>query len=362
MPMTSVNLPLTPPSSTKKSVRNDDTTKVAPKRLISQLKRSVRKPRLKYRPTKYSVFSLDDYVDGHKGSKCREEDAEFLRYTLRYSKKMIGVVGAGISVAAGIPDFRSSDGLFNTMKSETLSSGKESFDFNKVYASDERSNIFHDMIVNLHQLSNKSEPTSFHKMLDKLAGEDRLMRLYTQNIDGLDTRLTHLTTKTPLQKPIPRTIQLHGSVEYMECNMCSKLEKFNPVIFQSEEEIVPSCPQCKEFEEVRSIAGLRPKGIGKLRPRVVLYNEVHPEGEMIGDIATNDLKKRIDCLIIAGTSLKIPGVIQMCKRFIEKIQVTNGIVIYMNKDMPSQSLLNTLGHIDLIVLGDCQNVPKLVDC
>lgn len=40
--------------------------------------------------------------------------------------------GAGISVQAGIPDFRSSDGLFKTIKRdnprETMSSGKDLFD------------------------------------------------------------------------------------------------------------------------------------------------------------------------------------------------------------------------------------------
>lgn len=42
------------------------------------------------------------------------------------------VAGAGISVAAGIPDFRSSEGLFRTLKdanpNSLLSSGKDLFD------------------------------------------------------------------------------------------------------------------------------------------------------------------------------------------------------------------------------------------
>ena len=40
------------------------------------------------------------------------------------------VIGAGISVNAGIPDFRSSEGLFQSLKKDhpTLSSGKDLFD------------------------------------------------------------------------------------------------------------------------------------------------------------------------------------------------------------------------------------------
>jgi NAD-dependent SIR2 family protein deacetylase len=42
------------------------------------------------------------------------------------------VTGAGISVAAGIPDFRSSNGLFQTLKRENpghgLATGKDLFD------------------------------------------------------------------------------------------------------------------------------------------------------------------------------------------------------------------------------------------
>src|SRR5271169_4302702 len=46
------------------------------------------------------------------------------------AKRMIVVAGAGISVAAGIPDFRSQGGLFSTLKADTKfkPSGKALFD------------------------------------------------------------------------------------------------------------------------------------------------------------------------------------------------------------------------------------------
>jgi NAD-dependent histone deacetylase SIR2 len=48
---------------------------------------------------------------------------------LSYPSHLILFQGAGISVQAGIPDFRSSDGLFQSIKrKEAMSSGKELFD------------------------------------------------------------------------------------------------------------------------------------------------------------------------------------------------------------------------------------------
>lgn len=47
-------------------------------------------------------------------------------------KSLLCEIGAGISVASGIPDFRSSEGLFRTLKEENpkelLTSGKDLFD------------------------------------------------------------------------------------------------------------------------------------------------------------------------------------------------------------------------------------------
>lgn len=356
-------LPLTPPATVEKR-RSDSLTKrseVKPKKLLTQLRGSNRKPRLKFRPQPFTVLDLNDHLDGLGDNK----NADFLRYALRHSRRIVVIAGAGVSVAAGIPDFRSKGGLFSSLKDKNCASGKDLFDYNQVYSSDEMSYKFNGMIANLHRLSQGAQPTAFHLMLDEIASEGRLQRLYTQNIDGLDTRMKHLNTKIPLEKPPPVTIQLHGSVNHVECNMCSKIENLDPTIFRcssqdiDEAQVVPTCPQCEEFETVRMIAGLRSKGIGKLRPRVVLYNEVHPEGDLIGEIAASDLKKKPDCLIIVGTSLQIPGVKSLCKQLVQAITDRKGIVLYMNKELPTKSVMDIIGSIDLIVLGDCQEVSKL---
>ncbi len=56
-------------------------------------------------------------------------------------------------------------------------------------------------------------PTQFHLLLAAFAEEGRLHRLYTQNIDGIDTQLAPLKTLIPLpKKEWPKTIQLYGDL------------------------------------------------------------------------------------------------------------------------------------------------------
>ena len=69
---------------------------------------------------------LDLALDGISYSKvCRDT-----MKMLATAKRIIVVAGAGISVAAGIPDFRSSTGLFSTLRADTKfkPSGKALFD------------------------------------------------------------------------------------------------------------------------------------------------------------------------------------------------------------------------------------------
>ncbi|SCU89466.1 LAME_0E03686g1_1 [Lachancea meyersii CBS 8951] len=366
---TSSYQPITPPSTIKKSLQKCVSEVPQPKKLLPALQKcasQTRKPRLKYRPQPNSVFDLGLYLSGaRQSSQCSEANAQFLRYALQHSKRVIVIAGAGVSTDAGIPDFRSVDGLFSTLKCPGLSSGKDLFDYNVVYSSAEMGLRFNQLITELHEKCSQVAPTRFHELINSIAQEGRLRRLYTQNIDGLEDQTSHLQSKVPLEKPFPSTIQLHGSIKHMSCNKCSKIYGLDPSLFKLHEhhvdrEIVPLCPQCSEFESVRAVAGLRSQGVGKLRPRVVLYNETHPEGESIGNVVLKDLKGKPDCLIIVGTTLKIPGVRTMCKQFARQVHDSRGIVVWINTDLPAKTLEDFVECIDLIIVGNCQMVSEMV--
>jgi NAD-dependent histone deacetylase SIR2 len=259
-----------------------------------------------------------------------------------------------------VPDFRSSTGLFTTLrgKHKLKASGKHLFDAS-VYKSDSSTSSFHDMIRELSHQTRNAQPTLFHHMLATLSEEGRLLRLYTQNVDGIDTSLAPLATDVPLNMkgPWPKTIQLHGGLGKMVCTKCHELSDFDGQLFEGPEP--PSCKSCEELEQTRIQFGKkRSHGVGRLRPRMVLYNEFNPEEDAIGAVARNDLQKRPDAVIVVGTSLKIPGVRRMVR---EMCAVTrgrrDGFTAFINNG-PEPIANEFKDSWDLVVRGDCQDVAR----
>ena len=341
-----------------------------------------RKPKLKFRPPPCTVLNLNNINFNYSLNEQIElEDLYFLHYSLIFAKKTVVITGAGISVNSGIPDFRSSNGLFQGLSTKSTGSGKNLFDYN-VFRNNDSIEKFEKMIEKLYHLSTISKPSPFHHMINDISKQNRLLRLYTQNIDCLDTELSNLKTKIPLmstsdspkskskskssldKKSIPPTIQLHGSIKLMNCSKCNYISDLNYEYFENrkfgENKLIRSCPSCEEMNSIRQIAGKRLQNNGILRPRIVLYNEFHPDGEIIGSITENDLKNKPDCLIITGTTLKIPGVRRLVKEMAKVVHSNKGYVIWINIDEPSQSIIDYVEYFDLIIVGDCQLIPGLV--
>ncbi|KAK2861129.1 hypothetical protein FQN49_004518 [Arthroderma sp. PD_2] len=288
----------------------------------------------------------------------QEEQLQALLRTLRGHRKIVVVAGAGISVSAGIPDFRSTNGLFTTLKKDhkLKASGKQLFDASVVYQDESMISSFHDMVRNLSDLSADAKPTAFHHLLARLAKEGRLLRLYTQNVDGIEASLPPLETKVPLdvKGPWPTTIQLHGGLHKMVCQKCNDTTDFQSKLFRGPDP--PLCGECERVEEARTAVGQRSRGIGKLRPRMVLYNEHNPDEEAIGSVVSADLRARPDALLVVGTSLKIPGVRRIVKEMCRVVRGRkNGTTVWINHDsLPSGKEFEDCW--DLAIKGDCDKV------
>ena len=191
-------------------------------------------------------------------------ERETLKQWLSESENIVFFGGAGVSTESKIPDFRSTDGLYNqqyayppeTILSHTFYMGRPE-EFYRFYRN---KMLFPD-----------AEPNRAHKALAKLEQEGRLRAVITQNIDGLH------------QKAGSREVlELHGSVLRNYCTKCGKFYGLEAVL---ESEGVPRCT-CG----------------GIIKPDVVLYEE---------GLDQHTLQKAVyyisnaDVLIIGGTSLTV---------------------------------------------------------
>lgn len=264
---------------------------------------------------------------------------------------------------ATVPDFRSRTGLFSTTHKQNVvkATGKHLFDAS-VYKTDAATTQFHDMVRTLAHLAESSKPTEFHQFLARLAEEGRLLRLYTQNVDGLDVALPSLATNIPLNSkaPWPRTIQLHGGLGKMVCQKCHHLSDFEAALFEGPDP--PPCQECKMMDAVRTnIAGKRSHGVGRLRPRMVLYNEHNPDEDAIGAVTRSDLRSRPDALIVVGTSLKVRGVRRIVKEMCGVVRGRrDGLTVWINSG--AQPVGKDFEDCwDLVVRSDSDFVAQLAD-
>jgi len=213
------------------------------------------------------------------------------------------------------------------------------------------------MVRDLSEKSAAAEPTEFHHLIATLASEGRLMRLYTQNVDGLDTSLPPLGTAVPLgnKGPWPRTIQLHGGLQKMVCTKCNDISDFESALFRGA--TPPPCPVCIEADKVRTDhAGKRSHGVGKLRPKMLLYNEFNPDEEAIGSVSNADLRARPDAVIVVGTKMKVPGLRRIVKEMCGVVRGRkDGEAIWISREPPppGREFENCW---DLIVRGDSDTV------
>ena len=187
---------------------------------------------------------------------------EKLKELVDGSNNIVFFGGAGVSTESGIPDFRSTDGLYHQQYDyppETILSHsffmRNPEEFYRFYKN--------------KMLCLDAKPNMAHKKLAELEKAGKLKAVITQNIDGL-----HQAAGSK------EVLELHGSVHR---NYCMKCGKFYDAEYMLHAEGVPTC-SCG----------------GMIKPDVVLYEEGLDMTVMSKSIqAIRDA----DVLIIGGTSL-----------------------------------------------------------
>lgn len=188
-----------------------------------------------------------------------------LKQRVLASNKVVFFGGAGVSTESGIPDFRSSNGLWN----ENYRYPPEQVVSHSFFMAHPRE--FYDFYRSKMLFPN-AKPNKAHLQLAKLEQMGHVKAVITQNIDGL-----HQAAGSR------NVLKLHGSVHRNFCMDCGARYSLEFIV---NSEGVPTCERCG----------------GTVRPDVVLYEE--PLNENVIRAAIGAIRSA-DMLICAGTSLAV---------------------------------------------------------
>ncbi|KAL1915698.1 uncharacterized protein VTP21DRAFT_6457 [Calcarisporiella thermophila] len=289
------------------------------------------------------------------------EHIKKVRNAIKKCRRCVAITGAGVSVSAGIPDFRSTDGLFALLKEKypkSVVSGKDLFDAT-LFLNPTTTRIFYHFIAEFKERILQAQDTAAHRFLKSLDAQGKLLRCYSQNIDSLEKRVGLETRIDPSNKAATRAVLLHGDLDHVVCTVCHNRYIFDEEVrraFRAGDP--PDCPSCMEQQQVRDIMGMRSRPSGFLRPDIVLYNEQHPHGSLIGELSEFDLRKNPDLLIIMGTSLKVPGIKRLVKEMAKCVHARGGTVIFVNRVALARSEWD--GVFDYHFIGDADQAIELL--
>ncbi|MGK9044749.1 NAD-dependent protein deacylase [Mammaliicoccus vitulinus] len=224
------------------------------------------------------------------------------------SNKITFFTGAGVSVASGIPDFRSMGGLFDEISKDGYS---PEYLLSTDYLQDDPEGFvefYHKRLL----IADK-KPNLVHEWITQLEKDHRSLGVITQNIDGLHS-----------DAGSSKVDELHGTLNRFYCIECHKTYTKNYVM----DHHLRQCEDCGNT----------------IRPDIILYREVLNQSTISHAIQKI---KEADTLVVLGSSL----VVQPAAGLISNFEGQNLVII--NRDPTPYDR-----EADLVINDDMVTVVK----
>lgn len=244
------------------------------------------------------------------------------------AERVTVLTGAGISTAAGIPDFRGPQGLWTkdplAERVSTLS----------CYLEDPKVRAL-AWQRRAEQAAVHPEPTPAHLALVELERSGKLLGLITQNTDGLHLDAGHDPTLVH---------EIHGSARQVRCQNCGQITPLTEQIARvNAGDTDPRCTRLIGEGDTERVCG------GLLRATVILFEEM-----LDADVlrASLDAVDHAQVLLALGSTLSVNPVAALVPR-----AVGHGAKLIIVNDQPT--VYDDLA--DQVLRGDLQRiVPELV--
>jgi len=218
------------------------------------------------RKAQFSTFPPDSSLDTDL-----DQVAELIKHECNH---VLVMAGAGLSTPSGIPDFRSPEsGIYDNLKKYHLPYPEAIFDIDYYRGNPQPFNTWSkEYLPGVNY-----KPSIGHYFVRILQDQGKLLRHFTQNIDGLEL-LAGVREEN--------IVAAHGSFSTASCIYCKRPSDFEEVKTAILNDETPHCKECG----------------GLVKPDIVFFGEMLPERFWtLKDRDTN----LTDCLICIGTSLEV---------------------------------------------------------
>lgn len=190
---------------------------------------------------------------------------QLLAGKLSAANRIVFLTGAGVSTDSGIPDFRSSTGIYQ-MTSEDL------FRIDRFLANTE---WFYSIFGNFYAGIADAKPNTGHLAIAELEKRcGKLIDVVTQNIDALHSSAGSTSVA-----------EVHGTLRTASCLKCAK--QYSQDYFE---------PDMRSGRVPRCSCG------GALKPDVTFFGEMLPEHAFV---QARSAMKEAELLVVVGTSLQV---------------------------------------------------------
>ena len=223
-----------------------------------------------------------------------------LKEMINNSNRIVFFGGAGVSTESGIPDFRSTNGLYNKLENNN----PEYLLSHNCFV--ENPHLFYEYFKKHFDFRSYS-PNITHYKLAELEKAGKLMGVITQNVDGLHSKAGSRNV-----------CELHGNAEAAYCCKCKRKYSIQDILKNEK------C-KCGEY----------------IRPDIVLYGE-YLKDENWSEVIY--LIRKADLLIVAGTSLTVYPAKTL-------LSYAHCPIVIINKDKVDF-------EADLVINDSCGNVFK----
>lgn len=261
---------------------------------------------------------------GRGGGNATQQTLEDIAKGIKENeyKRVVVMAGAGISTPSGIPDFRSpGSGLYDNLQQYNLPYAEAIFEINYFHHNPKP---FFTLAKELYP--GNYQPNLTHYFIRLLQDKGQLLRMYTQNIDGLE-RIAGIPPK--------KLVEAHGTFATATCTVCRRNYKGEEFYEDVMKGSIPKCPTCT----------------GVVKPDIVFFGEELPQNFFmyLTDFPMADL------LIIMGTSLEVEPFASLAGAVRASVPR-----LLINRDLVGPFAWGSPRHNDVAQLGDVvSGVSKL---